>query len=202
MTNVGTNNAFRKVAEEMRLHRSAVLPPRRVEIAIDNAREVLHEALDCFMAEEGHAARWLPEYDRVADWLGGNQGKGLLLHGDCGRGKSFLARYVLPAILLRYYRKVVTVCDTQSLTRDIDTLLTRHLICLDDIGTESTAVVYGMRRECFAELVDAAEKQGKLLLITTNLNREELLKRYGARVYDRLVALTTPVKFTGQSLRQ
>lgn len=49
--------------------------------------------------------------------------------------------------------------------------------------------------------MDAAEKQGKLLLLTSNLSAAELMKKYGERTLDRLRALTKCVIFKGKSMR-
>ena len=128
--------------------------------------------------------------------------RGLFLFGNCGRGKSILCRFALPAILLKYCRKVVTVLDIQDMNRDIDLALSKHILSLDDIGTEEISVKYGERRLAFAEIMDAAEKQGKLVIVSTNLGESELRERYGDRVLDRVRAITTRVLFTGKSLRQ
>ena len=64
------------------------------------------------------------------------------------------------------------------------------------------AVKYGERRLAFCEIVDEAEKRGKLLMLTTNLSLEEISQKYGERTMDRLVAITRRVKFEGNSLRR
>jgi DNA replication protein DnaC len=38
----------------------------------------------------------LPEYDEVIDWMTNTDDKGLMLMGDCGRGKSIILNGVLP----------------------------------------------------------------------------------------------------------
>ena len=178
------------------------LPNEKVFISVPNARTVLQNAMRYFIGFEKRESVWLPEYEQVAKWLSGNNGRGLFLYGNCGRGKSVLCRFALPAILLKYCRKVVTVFDIQDMNRDIDTVLSKHLISLDDIGTEEISIKYGERRMAFAEIMDAAEKQGKLLIISTNLNDKDIRERYGDRILDRIVATTTRVLFTGKSLRQ
>lgn len=40
----------------------------------------------------------LPEYEQVIDWMTDTADKGLLLMGDCGRGKSVILNYVLPVL--------------------------------------------------------------------------------------------------------
>ena len=48
----------------------------RVHISIPNARERLEAGLHHFL---GDKAQWLPAYDKVAEWLTDNKGRGLLL---------------------------------------------------------------------------------------------------------------------------
>ena len=202
MTTQSNTLNFDTILDEMKRH-DMKLPNERVYISVPNARKVLAGAVKYFIHKiDGREAKWLPEYDQVASWLGNNQGRGLFLFGNCGRGKSILCRYVLPAILLKYCRKVVSVFDIQDMNRDIDLVLSKHVVSLDDIGTEELSVKYGERRMAFAEVMDAAEKHGKLVIVSTNLGANELKERYGDRVLDRIRAVTKRVLFDGTSLRE
>lgn len=98
-------------------------------------------------------------------------------------------------------RDIVRVADAQELNTRIDVIKQSHILCIDDIGTEAEYVHYGERRVPFAELVDLAEKKGKLLLLTTNLTIEELKAKYGERTIDRLRGITKVVLFQGESMR-
>ena len=178
------------------------LPSQKVQIQVPDAEKGLQEALSHFLQAEGRRTQWLPEYAKVAAWLAANHGKGLFLYGNCGRGKSLLCRYALPAILLGYCRRVVSVFDTQQMNSDIDLVLSKHIISLDDVGTEDVSNVFGNRRMAFAEVMDAAEKHGKLLIISTNLPVDDIRKRYGDRVLDRIKSTTTRILFEGESLRE
>jgi len=199
MTTAG--NPFEDVCRQMRVH-GMPLPAGRVRINIPDARCALEEGFHYFLSLQGQKFAWQPEYDEVAAWLDDNSGRGLFLYGDCGRGKSFLARYVLPAVILRHTQKVVSVYDVQDMNRNIDEVLSHHLISLDDIGTEEVSIQYGNRRLAFAEVMDAAEKQGKLVIISTNLRGDDITRRYGERVFERVIAMTKRIEFKGRSLRQ
>lgn len=201
MTTRGNTRSFDEILAEMRAH-GMKLPPQRVRIAIPHAKETLEAAMRHFIGQEGREAVWLPEYDKVAAWLADNQGRGLFLYGNCGRGKSVLCRYAIPAILLAYCRKVVSVLDVQDMNADIDRALSRHILALDDIGTEEQSVKWGERRMAFAEIMDAAEKRGKLVIISTNLDDADIRERYGDRILDRIRSTTTRVLFRGESLRR
>ena len=150
----------------------------------------------------GENARWLPEYEEVAGWLAGNEGRGLLCFGNCGRGKTLICGKILPLVLNHYCRKVVSCYDAQQMNADLDAVKQKHIIYVDDIGTENLSVKYGEKRLAFAELADEAEKKGKLLILTTNLTIDELREKYGERTIDRLRAITKTVLFSGESLRK
>lgn len=172
--------------------------PSTVRISVPEARDILMRGLNFFAPD----AVWLPEYDRIAEWLTDNKGRGLLCTGNCGRGKTLICAKIIPILLNHYCNKVVKVYDAQQMNAELDVVKSKHILCLDDVGTESIAVKYGDKRWAFCEIVDEAEKRGKLLIVTTNLSAEELAMKYGERTMDRLVAITTRVTFKGESLRR
>ncbi|MBB4037014.1 DNA replication protein DnaC [Dysgonomonas hofstadii] len=178
------------------------VPDERLMVRIPGAEDVLAAGLRYFLSRSGGEMQWLPEYGQVASWLTDNEGRGLFLYGNCGRGKSLLCRYVIPAILLGYCQRVVSVFDTSEMNSRLDYVLSRNLISLDDIGTEEVSNVYGNKRLAFAEIMDSAEKYGKLVIVSSNLTVAEIKKRYGDRVLDRVVATTKRVLFEGESLRK
>lgn len=177
------------------------LPGENFCISIPDSGLILENAFTHFLNIEHRAFQKLPEYDKVAEWLQNNDGRGLFMYGNCGRGKSLLSRFVLPAIILKYCRKIVAVYDMNEVNANIDEVLKKKIISLDDIGTESESVKFGERRMAFSEIMDAAEKHGKLLILTTNLTQEEIRSRYGDRVLDRIISTTKRVAFNGKSLR-
>ncbi|MFV0469756.1 MAG: hypothetical protein ACK5MK_12610 [Dysgonomonas sp.] len=191
---------FEGIADDMRsLHMK--LPQQRLQIAIPDARNVLSGALSYFLSIENKKLQWLPEYDEVADWLSSNQGRGLFMYGNCGRGKTLIGQYVLPALLLKYYNKITSTYNVQEMNANLDLVLKKHIISLDDIGTEEVSNNFGNKRMAFAEIMDAAEKEGKLIIASSNLDAADISSRYGDRVLDRIVACTRRIAFNGKSLR-
>ncbi|MBQ2322847.1 MAG: ATP-binding protein [Bacteroidales bacterium] len=168
-------------------------------LPLNDVKRILWSALRETLAVLGQEARPLPQYAEVAEWLADNQGRGLLLCGTCGQGKTILGRYVLPRLLLEMHSKIVHPVDAQAMNSQLSEMLNFHIISIDDIGTEPQSQ---FRNCAFADLVDRAEKKGGLMIITTNLNGEQLRERYGDRVLDRLRGLTRQVYFTGQSFRE
>ena len=182
--------------------RGMKVPGKKVYISIHEAKNILHGVMSGLLAGEGRTLTWIPEYDKVASWLENNKGRGLFLFGNCGRGKSLLCRYAIPIILMEYCRKIVSVFDIQDMYSDLDSVLKKRIISLDDIGTEEIIVKYGERRDAFPEIIDRAEKNGNLVIVSTNLNQEKLQERYGARILDRIKSTTTRVMFEGKSFRK
>lgn len=189
---------FRKAINDLK-HTGFNPEPDKVYISIPNAKVLLWSGLRHFESEN---AVWLGEYEEVAKWLENNEGKGLLCYGNCGRGKSLICWKIIPLLIHHYHRKVISCYDAQQMNAEIDQVKSNHLIYIDDIGTENVSIKYGERRMAFSEIVDEAEKKGKLLIITTNLSLEEIAQKYGERTMDRLVAITKRVKFIGESLRK
>lgn len=176
---------------------TVTLSPSRISIHIPNAKAEMKGCLAALVANP----EWLPEYDEVASWMEDNHGRGLLCIGNCGRGKTMMCYRVIPVLINHFQHKVINCYDAVDINAKIDEMKSKMLICVDDIGTESDYLVYGVRRQPFAELVDAAEKRGMLLLLTTNLTTSELQNKYGIRVIDRLRKLTKVIHFKGCSLR-
>ena len=176
----------------------------RVQINIPNAEKRLRGGLQYVVnMKSGCNAEWNERnYRPIVDWMTDNKGKGLLMFGGCGLGKSVIGMYILPLLIKDVHKKVVNIFSAQELNKKIDEILKLHIIYIDDIGTEDNLNSYGNKRMPFAELCDAAEKNGKLLILTTNLSIDELTQRYGDRVVDRLIATTKAVPFTGDSLRK
>lgn len=179
----------------------------KVRIRVPNAEQRLRGGLDYFVQKYTFGkvshAKWLEEnYRPIVDWMSDNEGRGLLITGGCGLGKTLIGKHILPLLLQDSCKKIVKIFSAQELNTKIDEILKLHIICIDDIGTEELSKIYGNVRCAFSELCDAAEQKGKLLIITTNLTASELEAKYGERTIDRLKTITKFVPFTGKSLRK
>ena len=170
----------------------------------------------------GPTAQWLPEYDAVADWLADNQGKGLMCIGDCGRGKTIITRDILPLVFKNYiqihdtrdgywFHPVYSYFQAKELKSRWAEIEHCKVICVDDVGTEPIAKVYGETHNYFSELVDLCNDRDKLLICSTNLTQAQLFggeedgvvypARCDQRTFSRLVGNTTRVYFEGEDLR-
>lgn len=174
--------------------------PDKVYIKIQNAENLLKRGLDYFTNKQ---AIWCEQnYRPIVDWMSDNKGRGLLLAGECGLGKTLIGMRILPFILNATCRKIVACYKAQDLNTKPDEVLSKHIVYIDDIGTESISNIYGNKRVPFAELCDLAEQKGKLLIISTNYDVIHLAEKYGERTVDRLKATTKYVSLTGHSLRK
>lgn len=188
---------------------------RHVRFRLGGAAGILRHGLLWALGDE---ARWLPEYDEVAAWLADNRGKGLLCMGDCGRGKTVIARDILPHIFTDSIHLMYNYTTAKRLKDDYAAFSRYKVLCIDDIGTEAKMRSYGNVTDYIEDIVDLCEEQQKLLVCTTNLTTLQLVGgtdddpdsptfgkvfqgRYDLRTFDRLKSLCTRVVFEGPSMR-
>lgn len=190
-----------EIGEVIKQYRDSGFKPNdnRIYINIPDARTALMKGLVRFCGEQ---TQWLPEYEKVAEWLGDNKGRGLLCFGNCGRGKTLITQRIIPVLINFYNGKVLNTITAADIGRKYDEISECKLISIDDVGVEDVSNLYGEKHDYFRELVDVAERKQKLLVISTNLTLKEIAERYGDRTIDRLRAITTTVLFEGDSLRR
>lgn len=123
--------------------------------------------------------------------------------GNCGTGKTLIGSRIIPLLLYHYCGRLMTFqYPAQEINGRADEAAGNKIVFIDDVGRESVLNSYGNKRWVFPEIVDAAGRQGKLLILTTNLDPRLALPKYDDRTMDRLRALTKIVPFTGKSLRK
>jgi DNA replication protein DnaC len=144
---------------------------------------------------------FLPEYEKVIDWMSDSKGKGLYLHGDCGRGKSTILYRVLPVLFYMKFNKILSVIHSSEIQSKIEEYINYSLIGIDEVGQEPIISNYGSRYEGFNRLIDRAEIKGNPIFITTNLTNEQMYERYGERTIDRISKLAISIEFSGKSMR-
>lgn len=138
------------------------------------------------------------------------EGKGLLLYGSVGTGKTYLAACIGNALIDAGY--TVRMTNFTRITNDlfsiddkneyIDSLNKCSLLILDDLGTERGTEY--MQEQVF-NIIDARYRSGLPFIVTTNLSAEELKKTGDirtTRIYDRVLEKCHPVKVEGASRRR
>lgn len=193
---------YEDVLAQMKQEGSPV-PCARPRFMVSNSVDELKEALRVTGAITRCEFVWLPEYDRIAQWLEDTGGKGLMLYGNIGRGKSVMAKYIIPMIFRLRVNRIFTIVDCSTPTSNIDELLKRKFIVLDDVGTDLSVNNFGTKRDMVCEIVSMAhESRDVTLIVTSNLDAEQIATKYGDRILDRLKSLCYRVAFNGPSLRK
>lgn len=183
-----------------RLTETGIPHKTTVSFSVANAEERLRHGLEYYCGEE---AVWKEEYRPVVEWLNNNDGRGILISGSCGTGKTLICCRIIPILLYTGADRLMTYqCHAIELGGRLAEMMKHKVSIIDDIGTENKYQSYGNKHYPFIELVDYAERKGNLIIATTNLNTEHLALKYGQRTMDRLRTLTTLVTFTGKSLRK
>ena len=122
-----TRENFQRAISEARKNDDDYAPiPFR--FGIPNAKEALIAGLEEVMR---HKVEWLAEYDQKVNWLTDNQGKGLVLIGPPGVGKSEICMKVIPLIFRMALHKVFfTIPSNRTLQRsNISYLLASAIHC-------------------------------------------------------------------------
>ena len=141
------------------------------------------------------------------------QGKGLLLYGPVGTGKTYYASCIANALIdegrsaymtnfARLTNKLQGMFEGKQ--EFIDSLNEYDLLVIDDLGIERKTES-GYMQELVYNIVDSRYRAGLPMIVTTNLLPDEIKntqdERY-QRIYDRIIERCFPVEVTGKSRRR
>lgn len=147
--------------------------------------------------------------DRFAEFK--KHGKGLLLYGPVGTGKTYAACEVANALIEQGSPALVTTFDRITNTlqgmfegkqKYIDDLNQFDLLVLDDLGVERKTEYM---QEMVYTIIDNRYRAGLPFIVTTNLSIEEIKKPSivsNARIYDRILERCFPIHLDGKSRRR
>ena len=136
---------------------------------------------------------------------------GLLIWGDVGCGKSFLAGAIANALIDQEVRVKMTnftaILNDLSSTFEgrneyLNRLCNYPLLIIDDFGMER-GTEYGL--EQVYSVIDGRYRSKKPLIVTTNLTLTELRSAADTahkRIYDRVLDMCVPIFCKGESFRK
>ena len=136
---------------------------------------------------------------------------GLLIWGDVGCGKSFLAGAIANALIDQEIRVKMTnftaILNDLSSTFEgrneyLNRLCSYPLLIIDDFGMER-GTEYGL--EQVYSVIDGRYRSKKPLIVTTNLTLTELRSAADTahkRIYDRVLDMCVPIFCKGESFRK
>ena len=136
---------------------------------------------------------------------------GLLLWGDVGTGKTFIAGCIanglidkaVPVLMTNFTRLLNRLTDMYSGDRNayIDSLNAYPLLIIDDLGIERNSE---FSREQVFNIIDSRYRSQRPMIITTNLtpeymkNQPDMAQR---RIHDRVLERCVPVLVNDQNIR-
>ena len=138
------------------------------------------------------------------------QGKGLLLFGPVGTGKTYAAACIInalidigyPALMSNFARIANTVSGMfDGKQQYYDSLNRFPLLALDDLSAERKTEYM---QEIVFNVIDSRYRAGLPIIVTTNLTWEELVNPKDVsyqRIFSRLLEMCVPVKFEGADKR-
>jgi len=182
---------------------SAVIPKKYRGVSFD--RPPITTIRDGIVSQ---VRRYVREIDERLE-----SGEGLWLHGPVGTGKTSLAMLVSKAALdaghtvaiyslPRLLAEIRTTFDddsAHSYTDLLDRLTSVDLLHIDDVGAEKTSP--WVLEQLYA-LINTRYEEERAVIITTNLERDELAEQINERTVSRLEEMCEILPIWGRDLRQ
>lgn len=151
--------------------------------------------------------------EQYADGFEPTSGKGMLLYGASGLGKTFLLNCVAQRVLERGYSVVVISAYKlmETLRRylfngdgaeQVQDILTCDLLAVDDLGSEP--MMRGVTVGSIYHVVSERHNASRPMILTTNCSVQQLYEKYEDRIAARLCdpSRMTIIEFSGEDVRR
>lgn len=144
--------------------------------------------------------------ESVSRWLCGHGRSGLLLYGGYGLGKTTMLkaiRYVYDSAPDRRALHFTARRFVENYSSNGSNICAeKTLLMIDELGREfDVHLEYGNATEPVTDLICYREDRNLPTILASNLTDEELKKKYGPYVYDRLFGSYNRIFFDGKSFR-
>lgn len=139
------------------------------------------------------------------------RGKGLLLYGPVGTGKTYAAACIAnefinqcrPCLVTNFARITNTLQGMfEGKQRYLDDFNRLDLLVIDDLASERDT---SYMNEMIFNIIDSRYRSGKPLIVTSNLTKADLMAPGSIerqRIYSRLLEMCVPVEVKGGDRRQ
>ena len=196
----------RQAAEEHRRHVEAVENLKQRAFADSAMQQWTFENDNGRNPQTGIARRYAEHWEEMQA-----ENIGCLFWGNVGNGKSYLAGCIATALMEKevpvYMTNFAVILGDLSpgftgRNEYISRLCRYPLLIIDDFGMER-GTDYGL--EQVFHVIDTRYRSNKPLIATTNRPLDELKKPTDtahSRIYDRLLSMCVPIRFTGVNFRQ
>ena len=138
------------------------------------------------------------------------RGKGLLLYGNTGTGKTYAACEIAnaliekgyPTLVVNFSRVLNTLQGTFEKQEYIDGFNNFQLLVIDDLGIERDTAY---AKEQVYNIIDSRYRSGLPMIITTNMSMEKIKNPQdieNLRIYDRILERCHPIEVSGINRRR
>lgn len=160
-----------------------------------------------FESDDGQEAKVSRACERYADTFVRDD-TGLVLYGNVGGGKTFMAAAIANRVIDRGFTalqtdigSIVTLMESsfERRQRHLDRIMAYDLLIIDDLGAQRNTE-YVLQH--VYSIIDGRYRRGKPMVITTNLDVTDraAVLRLGegwARIFDRIIEVCYPIKVSG-----
>ena len=186
--------------------------------------DMLNANFEQFILDPGRAEFYEKASLFIHEYMTTKKGKGLYLYGSFGTGKTYMLSAIANILSQRgvvcglvYFPELIAEIksgfnnENSSAYDKIEQLKQIEVLMLDDIGSES--MTSWMRDEVLGRILNYRMHQGLPTFFSSNADYDQLQHHYsysqkgeveemkGARILERIKALTTPVAITGTNYR-